>query len=45
MDDFLHMGNKVFEEEVIQKVKLVYYIGKSEEGSFSYTGLNIQNTM
>ena len=38
VDDFLHMGNKVFEEEVIQKVKLVYHIGKSEEGSFSYTG-------
>ena len=45
VDDFLHLGNEIFEEKVIQKIKSIYHIGKSEDGSFSYTGLNIQDTV
>ena len=41
VDDFLHMGDMVFEEKVIRKIREKYRIGKSEDGSFIYTGLNI----
>ena len=41
VDDFLHMGDLTFEERIIQKIRTKYRIGKSEDGSFIYTGLNI----
>ena len=42
VDDFLHMGDSVFEEKIIRSIRTKYRIGKSEDGSFIYTGLNIQ---
>ena len=42
VDDFLHMGNNYFESSIIQGRRSKYNIGKYEERSFVYTGLNIQ---
>ena len=44
VDDFLHMGDNIFEEKIIKKIRSKYRIGKSEDGSFVYTGLNIQES-
>ena len=44
VDDFLHMGDALFEEKVIVKIRTKYRIGKSEDGSFVYTGLNIHDS-
>ena len=43
VDDFLHMGNDHFEMIVVEGIKSKYKIGKCEDGSFVYTGLNIQD--
>ena len=41
VDDFLHMGDVVFEDKIIKRIRQKYRIGKSEDGSFIYTGLSI----
>ena len=44
VDDFLHLGGPIFEEEVVRKIHKVYKIGKMESGNFSYTGLKVHGT-
>ena len=44
VDDFLHMGEKVFEQRVVVKIHQLYKIGKLEVADFFYTGLHIQGT-
>ena len=44
VDDFFHMGSNEFENKVVKKIKSTYIIGKCEDGSFTYTGLNIKDS-
>ena len=42
VDDFLHAGNKLFEETVSDRLADVYTMGKVEEKKFTYVGFDIE---
>ena len=42
VDDFLHAGNELFQENVIQKIREKFTVGATGINSFRYTGLNIR---
>ena len=44
MDDIFHAGTKEFEEKVMVKVGKEFMIGRTDEGAFSYSGLNVETT-
>ena len=41
MEDFIYTGNKSFQSEVIDKLKVLFKIGQECEGSFKYIGLSV----
>ena len=43
VDDFIYSGTKVFKETVINRLIHVYKVGKIEENSFKYIGIQISN--
>ena len=44
VDDFLHVGNKRFEETVIYKIKELFEISQEHDQFFNYLGLEIAQT-
>ena len=44
MDDIFHAGTKEFEEKVMVEVGKEFMIGRTDEGAFSYIGLNVETT-
>ena len=44
VDDIFHAGTEKFEKEVMVKVSQQFLIGRTEEETFNYIGLNIQTT-
>ena len=42
VDDLLHTGDSVFEDNVISKLKSTYIFGTEEEEDFRYVGMNVQ---
>ena len=42
VDDFISAGNKEFSLNIIPQVLSIFQVGKSETGSFLYTGFQIQ---
>ena len=41
VDDFLHAGNDIFEQEVMQKVRARFTPGKVDASHFKYIGFNV----
>jgi hypothetical protein len=41
VDDFIYTGNKSFQSEVIENLKVWFKIGQECEGSFKYVGLSV----
>ena len=44
VDDFIHAGNRLFENNVIATINKTFKVGTSEQKTFKYTGFNIQQT-
>ena len=44
MDNIFHAGTKEFDEKVMVAVGKEFMIGRTDEGAFSYIGLNIETT-
>ena len=42
VDDFIHCGNRYFNEVIMTLVLDIFKVGKSEHGNFMYTGFNLQ---
>ena len=45
IDDFLHAGDFVFEEEVMNKLRSRFLAGKLEVGQFTYVGFQVTQTV
>ena len=44
VDDIFYAGNQQFQKQVMTKVAEVFLVRKTEEGAFTYIGLNIKST-
>ena len=44
VDDIFYAGNLQFQKQVMAKVAEEFLVGKTEEGAFTYIGLNIKST-
>ena len=45
IDDFLHAGNKTFDDSVMTKLRQRFLAGKLEEGQFKYIGFEIKQSV
>lgn len=44
MDDFLHAGDDIFEETIMNMLRQRFLAGKVEEGNFKYIGFQIKQS-
>ena len=44
VDDFLHAGSSEFEKSVVEKLQIIFMMGKTEEKKFKYVGMDIEQT-
>lgn len=44
VDDFIHAGNKIFEDKVMKTIMKSFTVGSSESSKFKYTGFQIIQT-